>query len=43
MAFRPNYGMQRADRNRAVQARREEKAKARGKIRETQSRANCRH
>ena len=25
MAFKPNYGMQRADRNRAAQARNEEK------------------
>ena len=29
MAFRPNYGMQRADRNRAAQARREEKKRKR--------------
>ena len=29
MAFRPNYGMQRADRNRAAQARREEKLRKR--------------
>jgi hypothetical protein len=29
MAFRPNYGMQRADRNRAAQARREEKMRKR--------------
>ena len=29
MAFRPNYGMQRADRNRAAQARREEKRRKR--------------
>lgn len=27
MAFKPNYGMQRADRNRAAQARSEEKQK----------------
>jgi hypothetical protein len=29
MAFRPNYGMQRADRNRAAQARRDEKTRKR--------------
>jgi hypothetical protein len=29
MAFRPNYGMQRADRNRAAQTRREEKLRKR--------------
>jgi hypothetical protein len=29
MAFRPNYGMQRNDRNRAVQARSEEKMRKR--------------
>ena len=29
MAFRPNYGMQRADRNRAAQARSEEKKRKR--------------
>jgi len=29
MAFKPNYGMQRADRNRAAQARREQKQKKR--------------
>ena len=29
MAFRPNYGMQRADRNRAAQARSEEKLRKR--------------
>jgi hypothetical protein len=29
MAFRPNYGMQRSDRNRAAQARSEEKKKKR--------------
>jgi hypothetical protein len=29
MAFRPNYGMQRSDRNRAAQARREEKMRKR--------------
>ena len=29
MAFRPNYGMQRADRNRAAQARSEEKIRKR--------------
>jgi hypothetical protein len=29
MAFRPNYGMQRGDRNRAAQARREEKQRKR--------------
>jgi hypothetical protein len=29
MAFRPNYGMQRADRNRAAQARRDEKKRKR--------------
>jgi hypothetical protein len=29
MAFRPNYGMQRNDRNRAVQARKEEKLRKR--------------
>jgi len=29
MAFRPNYGMQRSDRNRAAQARRDEKMRKR--------------
>jgi hypothetical protein len=29
MAFKPNYGLQRADRNRAAQARSEEKMKKR--------------
>jgi hypothetical protein len=29
MAFKPNYNMQRADRNRAAQARREEKQRKR--------------
>jgi hypothetical protein len=29
MVFRPNYGMQRSDRNRAAQARREEKMRKR--------------
>jgi hypothetical protein len=29
MAFRPNYGMQRSDRNRAAQARRDEKIRKR--------------
>jgi hypothetical protein len=29
MAFKPNYGMQRADRNRAAQARNEEKKRRR--------------
>ena len=29
MAFKPNYGLQRADRNRAAQARREEKQRKR--------------
>ena len=29
MAFKPNYGLQRADRNRAAQARREEKHRKR--------------
>jgi hypothetical protein len=29
MAFKPNYGMQRADRNRAAQARNEEKKRKR--------------
>ena len=29
MAFKPNYGLQRADRNRAAQARTEEKQKNR--------------
>jgi len=29
MAFKPNYGLQRADRNRAAQARSEEKQKKR--------------
>jgi len=29
MAFKPNYGMQRSDRNRAAQARSEEKKKKR--------------
>jgi hypothetical protein len=29
MAFKPNYGLQRADRNRAAQARSEEKRKKR--------------
>jgi hypothetical protein len=29
MAFKPNYGMQRADRNRAAQARSEEKKRKR--------------
>ncbi len=29
MAFRPNYGMQRSDRNRAAQARSEEKRRKR--------------
>jgi hypothetical protein len=29
MAFRPNYGMQRSDRNRAAQARRDEKLRKR--------------
>jgi hypothetical protein len=31
MAFRPNYGMQRSDRNRAAQARRDEKLRKREK------------
>ena len=29
MAFKPNYGMQRADRNRAAQARKEQKQQKR--------------
>ena len=29
MVFRPNYGMQRSDRNRAAQARRDEKMRKR--------------
>ena len=29
MAFKPNYGMQRADRNRSAQARREQKQRKR--------------
>ena len=29
MAFKPNYGMQRADRNRAAQARKDEKKRKR--------------
>jgi hypothetical protein len=32
MAFKPNYGLQRADRNRAVQARSEEKQKRKDEI-----------